>query len=61
MKIVSNYSVSEEIYKYVGTTDTSMLHALAGISEPDPIYEIRRPNSDTYSIEYVYSGEGTIQ
>ena len=61
MKVLSNYNVSEEIYKYVGTTDSTMLHALAGISEADPSYEIKRTNSDTYSIEYVYSGEGTIQ
>lgn len=61
MKILSEYNVVEEIYKYVGTTDSTMLHALVGISEPDPHYEIKRTNSDTYSIEYVYSGEGTIQ
>ncbi len=61
MKVFSEYNNAEEIYKYVGTTNSTMFHALVGISEPDPGYEIKRTNSDTYSIEYVYSGEGTIQ
>ena len=51
----------EEIYKYIGSPVSPMLHALAGKTAPDPNYKIKRNISDTYSIEYVYSGKGTIQ
>lgn len=51
----------EEIYQYIGTPDTLILHSLSGITFPDPTYEIQRTNSDMYSIEYIYEGEGAIQ
>lgn len=54
-------SFKEEIYQYIGTPYTPILHSLSGISFPDPTYEMKRKNSYLYSLEYVYEGEGTIQ
>lgn len=51
----------EEMYEYIGTSETQILHLLSGITGPNPTYEIRRMHSDCYSIEYVYEGEGVIQ
>lgn len=60
MKIAPG-SFKEEIYKYIGSPTSPMLHALVGKTAPNPNYKIKRNISDTYSIEYVYSGKGTIQ
>ena len=51
----------EEMYEYIGTSETQILHLLSGITGPDPGYEVKRMHSDCYSIEYVYEGEGIIQ
>ncbi len=49
---------------YFATADTDNLSpfkiTLAGITYPDPDYAIYRRLSDTYVIEYVVSGEGTV-
>ena len=58
-KSLENFN--EEIYQYIGSPYTLILHSLSGISYPDPKYEMKRKNSLLYSIEYVYEGEGTIQ
>lgn len=59
-KIPSSFP-SEELYEYIGTSDTQILHLLCGITHPDPAYEVKRIHSACYSIEYVYEGEGVIQ
>ena len=51
----------EEIYAYNGNTKTQLLHSLSGITFPCPHYEVIRKHSMTYSIEYIYDGEGVIQ
>ena len=61
MQYKSKEKFKEEIYQYIGTTDTLILHSLSGISFPDPNYEMRRKNAALYSLEYIYSGEGVIQ
>lgn len=61
MKRESDFSFKEEIYTYIGSSRTPILSALSGISFPDPAYEMIRKNSNSYSIEYVYEGEGAIQ
>ena len=61
MEYKSRETFKEEIYQYIGSPDTLILHSLAGISYPDPTYEMYRKNSDLYSLEYVYEGEGAIQ
>lgn len=61
MRRESDFSFKEEIYTYIGSSRTPILSALAGISFPDPTYEIMRKNSNSYSIEYIYEGEGAIQ
>ncbi|MBQ7840285.1 MAG: AraC family transcriptional regulator [Lachnospiraceae bacterium] len=62
---MKKYAISqfpyEEMYQYIGTSETQILHLLSGITYPDPSYEIKRMHSDCYSIEYVYQGEGVIQ
>lgn len=52
---------NEQIYNFIGTANSPILFAMAGITFPDPDYEIIRRVSDAYSIEYVYEGEGVIQ
>ncbi len=59
-KIPSSF-LSEELYEYIGTSDTQILHLLCGITHPNPAYEITRMHSACYSIEYVYEGEDVIQ
>lgn len=61
MKFESEFGYKEEIYDYVGTTDNQILHALSGVSFPDPTYEMKRKNALCYSFEYIYEGEGVIQ
>lgn len=51
----------EEMYEYIGTSDTQILHLYAGITHPDPSYCITRQHSNCYSIEYVCKGKGVIQ
>ena len=61
MKYVNEFGFDEEIYQYMGNSQTPLLHALAGISFPSKNYEIERENARCYSIEYVIDGEGAIQ
>lgn len=61
MEYKSQETFKEEIYQYVGSPDTLILHSLSGISHPDPTHKMRRKNSDLYSLEYIYEGEGVIQ
>ena len=61
MEYKSRETFKEEIYQYIGTPDTLILHSLSGISFPDPTYEMIRQNSILYSFEYIYEGEGAIQ
>lgn len=51
----------EEIYEYYGSTETQLAYLMAGITYPDPSYEIKRKIASCFSIEYVYEGEGVIQ
>ena len=50
----------EEVAVYVGQTDASFIPFFAGISFPDPTYEITRQIGDVYVFEYVISGQGTV-
>lgn len=50
----------EETYYYLGTASTQILSSLCGITFPSPDYKMLRENTNVYSIEYVYSGEGII-
>ena len=52
---------AEKIYHYVGSPQTQILDGLSGITFPAPEYEIIRKHSVSYSIEYVFEGEGVIQ
>ncbi|HIT84292.1 MAG TPA: helix-turn-helix domain-containing protein [Candidatus Ornithomonoglobus intestinigallinarum] len=61
MKFENEFGFKEDIYDYVGTTDNQILHALSGITYPDPKYKMLRRNALCYSFEYVYEGEGEIQ
>ena len=61
MKISSEFGFKEEIYRYWGTVHTPILAALAGITFPDPTYEISYPKFTAHSIEYIYEGSGAIQ
>lgn len=61
MEYTSPLKFKEEIYQYIGNPDTAILHSLSGISFSDPSYTMTRKNSNLYSIEYVYEGEGTVQ
>lgn len=51
----------EEIYEYIGTTQSNILYCYSGITYPTPDYEIIRKNSFAYSIEYIMEGSGVIQ
>lgn len=56
-----NHQILKEEYAfYVGQTDTSFIPFFAGISFPDPAYEILRNVGDVYVFEYVLSGRGTV-
>ena len=52
--------LKEEVAVYVGQTDASFIPFFAGISFPDPTYEITRQIGDVYVFEYVISGQGTV-
>jgi len=56
-----SYPAYEEVYEYIGNTNTHILHSLCGITYPYSNYEIIRKNARTFSIEYIYEGEGVIQ
>lgn len=51
----------DEVYEYYFTTKSPIFHIMAGITNPDPNYEIRRKTSNCFSIEYIISGDGVVQ
>lgn len=51
----------EEVYEYYFSPKSPLFHIMAGITNPDPSYEIRRKTSNCFSIEYIISGEGAVQ
>lgn len=51
----------EEVYEYYFSPKSPLFHIMAGITNPDPTYEIRRKTSNCFSIEYIISGEGAVQ
>lgn len=51
----------EEVYEYYFNSKSPIFHIMAGITDPDPTYEIRRKTSHCFSIEYIISGEGAVQ
>lgn len=60
-KYQSYISPHEEIYEHVGNLNDLIIHSLSGITNPDPNYEIIRPDADCFSIEYILEGEGIVQ
>lgn len=57
---INNFN--EEIFHYMPLNPKSpFVHCTAGITYPDPDYEIIRQSSPAFSLEYVYEGEGVIQ
>lgn len=60
-KMQSKYSFKEEIYEYIGDINSRIFYAMAGITYPDPTYEIETGRFSAYSIEYVYEGNGVVQ
>lgn len=56
------YRLGEERYAiYTGPSNPRFSPIMAGITLPDPGYEIRRRKSECYVFEYVLSGRGTVQ
>lgn len=51
----------EEYAVYTGQVSASFAPSLAGITYPDPLYEIYRPQGDCYVFEYVLSGTGHVR
>lgn len=51
----------EEYAIYTGQVSPSFAPILAGITYPDPDYEIYRPKGDCYVFEYVLSGSGQVR
>ena len=51
----------EEYAVYTGQVSASFAPGLAGITYPDPLYEIYRPRGDHYVFEYVISGTGHVR
>ena len=54
------YRLGKERYAiYTGPSNPRFSPIMAGITLPDPGYEIRRRKSECYVFEYVLSGRGT--
>nr|WP_289767777.1 AraC family transcriptional regulator [uncultured Acetatifactor sp.] len=51
----------EEYAIYTGQVSGCFAPGLAGITYPDPLYEIYRPRGDHYVFEYVLSGMGYVR
>lgn len=51
----------EEYAIYTGQSSPRFVPGLAGITYPDPFYEIYRPQGDCYVFEYVLSGRGHVR
>lgn len=55
------FSFGKERYAiYTGQTTVRFAPMMAGITYPDPSYEIRRPHGDCYVFEYVLGGRGYV-
>lgn len=55
------YSFGRESYAiYTGQSSEHFAPIMAGITYPDPSYEIRRPHGDCYVFEYVVKGKGYV-
>ena len=60
--ILERYSPGKEQYAlYTGQTSSRFTPILAGITNPDPTYEIRRSRGDCYVFECVLSGAGHLR
>lgn len=58
---LERYSLGKEQYAiYTGQTTVRFAPMMAGITYPDPSYEIRRPRGDCYVFEYVIKGKGHV-
>ena len=56
------YRLGKELYSvYTGPANLRFFPIMAGITLPDPDYEIRRSSGECYVFEYVLSGRGTVQ
>lgn len=56
-----HYSLGRETYAiYTGQSTPAFAPSMAGITYPDPSYEIERPYGEFYVFEYVISGRGHI-
>ena len=56
------YRLGKERYAvYTGPSSLRFFPIMAGITLPDPDYEIRRSSGECYVFEYVLSGRGTVQ
>ena len=51
----------EEYVIYTGQASAGFIPGLAGVTYPDPSYEIYRPRGDCYVFEYVLSGIGHVR
>ena len=51
----------EEIYEYIGTSDTQIFRLISGITYPGPDYDLTRKHARSYTVEYIYEGEGVVQ
>ena len=51
----------EEYAIYTGQASACFVPGLAGVTYPDPSYEIYRPRADCYVFEYVLSGTGHVR
>lgn len=51
----------EDYAIFTGQVSASFAPGLAGITYPDPLYEIYRPRGDLYVFEYVISGTGHVR
>lgn len=51
----------EQYALYTGPSSPAFAPILAGITYPDPSYEIRRSQSDCYVFEYVIRGRGCVR
>lgn len=56
------YSLGKEQYAiYTGPSSPWFTPVMAGVTLPDPSYEIQRANASCYIFEYVYKGRGYVQ
>ena len=51
----------EEIYEYIGTSDTQIFRLISGVTYPGPDYDLERKHARSHTIEYIYEGEGVVQ